>query len=428
MKDYIILPSQVSEKYYLYNIYQKEIENRADSLLNYQTKTYPFFRIINSTSLEDAQFFAGLSNSEESQLSTEFPTTEATLKQYHYVYDAIVDSDDDPTIPYYSFQILFVNELNIHQGVMINNDKMYLSFRNLGSLLLIPQISIDHSDNTIHITQELWEKINYKPSIATYSDFYLRVTQLNSVPHININSGVNGLNYDSSFAFHKLNSTPARHYWDFLNNQNEAVPDYNDDPSNFNKNNVSNLTQSYILFRDLNGNILLPAFSSEILLYPVSIGTVIFSNTRHHDIDDSLQKTLMFHLSDFSSINWINTNGKLYFKQIDNTIRDYGTNVVMPFISRDMRFNTTQKISPFNSTVGVGLYAFYLKNDVTEQYQWANEAVIVQPTLENNGIREELIGDFFYDTSVSKIENITEYHYTITDKNDINQDILLTAI
>jgi hypothetical protein len=114
---------------------------------------------------------------------------------------------------------------------------------------------------------------------------------------------------------------------------------------------------------------------------------------------------------------------------LDNANMDYGYNMILPAITHQMRYFTQTVMSPTSYSIGVDSYAFYTKDEIQKKYQRASEPIIVQPEiLVNDNIRETVIGDFKYTQSVSKIENTTKHHYTITNESGIQQIIYFTTI
>lgn len=424
MKDYIITPKESQSYKYLHKIYQLETERRIDSLINYQNWTYPFFRIINNTRKEEVEPFltvSTLDDAEKEELLSHFPTSNQTLVDNQYVVPGKVIADDEETV-LINISILFVNKLHKHQGVTIYNDNFYLSFLSIEELGSYPGVTLIQEGGVIQyikITKEMWDMINYKPSVYSDENVYLGAWSQNlaysSTPE-------HFASYGSRFAVTSTQANPPVTYYDFQS-QDEATRagDYDED---FRENSIASLTQSYLFFEDDFGNMFLPS-NQWLILAHIPVGTVLFSNTFLQDINSTLDKALLFHLSDFAGVVWKIYNNQMYLSIVDRMNRDYGTNVILPMLFKDMRFICDTTLQPNVFSQSLSLYGLYNTN---KKYKYSGDNVIVQPVIKKGNICEEIIGDFKYQQSISKIENTTNYHYTINNESRYLREIFFLSI
>lgn len=420
MKDYNIITHSTDYKY-LYHIYQKELENRIDSLIHYQQWEYPFFRLINNTSRSEAEFFKDLCQNQSLDFVSNFPTNNQTLYDLGILQDACVVNNGVVTE---SFKILFINKLNKHQGVVIFDNSIYICFLSKQDLRNIPDIN--EIAGILYFSQKIWNQINYKPSIINYTQFYLQAKS----SMLTRNSGIYDAYCDSRFASSTDDYAPR--YRDFSVTDPSAEGAFKwkgFDINIFKANSISNLDLSHFAFRDQNNNFLAPSISNANVLLHIPIGMVVFSNTSYHDVDSSMDKVLLFHLSNFSWPFWKISNGKMQIKIQEDANEKYGSNIWLSMPTVNMRFITNRILEPTFFTVSVDMFALYTdENSQTQTYKKSSEKAIIQPSLEVNNVYEEFISDFFYNESISKIDQTTEYHYTITNKSNYNQNIKLITI
>lgn len=422
MRDYVIPKTNKGIPWiYLYKQYQKELDNQINSLIDYQILHYPFFRIVNNTTLQEFQKFLPLSTT---VIEPPEATNNQTLLDYGYVYFANVISDQDfndeiYTNPLESLYILFINKLNKHQGVVIFFDKFYFTTYDFNNFISLPGIIL--VNNTIYISNTLWQNIIYKPSVLTYYKFLLGATNTTNSRY-NKYSGIVNENDPtlpvSSFALFQEN---AAKYYDFSTDTEKSKPSASgSDFTNFNQNSINFLLEHNIGFVSDSG-ILMPDVSNQSLLMPLEVGTIVFSNTWYHDIDLNLKRTLLFHLSNFDGAMWTyNQNMKInYVEEINDK---YGYTFKMPLYGANLRW-ISQSI--FDLSKYYSMIPIFRSRSNKE---WCGHPVIAQTYLNNS--YEEIVGDFYFQNTIGKIDNETKYFYTITNKtgNDTTMIIQVIAI